>query len=135
MTFTCCVAISAKLPMTAAHSFLLISVAVESAHEGHEGCQGHDQEWPRRGAFRCNGDQKKRVRGSHGQPGRNCPPAGEECWQVRAAWSMHYQDTPEAGDKGRQEGGLREGRHCQGQASENRGEGFPGVGFEEEHLS
>merc|ERR1712213_301578 len=61
--------------------------------------------------------------------------AGEERGQVRATWLVHDQDAFEAGDESRQAGGLRQGRHGQGQASKDSGEGLPRLSIEEGFLS
>merc|ERR1719210_2037021 len=61
--------------------------------------------------------------------------AGEERRQVRATWLVHDQDAFEAGDESGQAGGLRQGRHGQGQASKDRGEGLPRLSIEEGFLS
>merc|ERR1712141_987319 len=76
-----------------------------------------------------------RVRQGREQPGGNRHKAGEERGKVRAPWLVHDKNSPEAGNKSRQEGSLWEGRHGQGQAGKDIGEGVPRFGIEEERLS
>merc|ERR1719174_229247 len=46
-----------------------------------------------------------------------------------------YQDQEEARHQGRQEGDVRQDGHCQGQASEDGGQGVRCCGPEGQHLS
>merc|ERR1711944_279929 len=106
------------------------------AHESDEGrCQGHEPRSARSSTCREHGVEEGGVCKGSEKLGGDWHTAGEERGQVRATWLVHDQDAFEAGDESRQEGGLRQGRHGQGQASKDSGEGLPRLSIEEGFLS
>merc|ERR1712085_142164 len=66
--------------------------------------------------------------------GRGGHQGGQERWQVHHPRPLHAEDTQEASNQGRQEGGVRQGDDGQGQASHHGGQGILCVSAQEEHL-
>merc|ERR1711862_180556 len=79
--------------------------------------------------------QKVGVCAGSEELGRNWHPAGEERGKVCDPRPVHNQDALEASDNSWKERSLWQGRHGEGQASQDRGESIPCVGIEEGILS
>merc|ERR1712181_192912 len=67
--------------------------------------------------------------------GRGGHQGGQGHWQIHHPRPLHAQDTKEASDQGRQEGGVWKSYDGESQASQDCGQGILCGSAQEEHLS
>merc|ERR1712060_721490 len=81
------------------------------------------------------GDEAEGRGGGAGQLARRGGVGVEEGREVHHSGRVHGEDEAEAGDEGREAGGLRQGGDGEGEAGQDRGEGLLRGGAEEGVLS
>merc|ERR1712037_957817 len=102
---------------------------------GNEGRRSYVEGWPRGGARGEDRAEKIGLLETWGSSrGRWCQ-RGEEQGVVHSPWTVQDQDQGEAGYQGRKENDVRQGGCCEGEASEDGGQGVCRRVLETEHLN